>query len=266
MQGTGNDFVVIDNRNSLFSFERIIELTPKLCHRKYGVGADGLLALQQPAVEDTDYEMLYRNADGSDAGMCGNGSRCLALFASRHGMGEKLTFSVHDNIYAAHVRNEQTVEINFPVSTKVRQLTIEGDDLLQVYTGTEHIALDVSSDRLEKEKELVKKGRYLRYHDYFMPKGTNVNFFCGINDQKISVQTYERGVENLTLACGTGAIASAIAWHHKQELGYHKNEVEVRTKGGVLQVEFNYHPDNGTYTDITLTGPAHFVFEGNYYV
>lgn len=266
MQGTGNDFVVIDNRKCRFDLKRIIELTPELSHRKYGIGADGLLALQQPRVEGTDFEMLYRNADGSDAGMCGNGSRCLALFASRLGMGDELQFSVHDKIYEASVQNKHIVEIAFPVSTKVKEITVEGDVLLQVFTGTEHIALEVPDDTLHKEEELVSKGKILRYHDDFMPKGTNVNFFCGMNDQNISVQTYERGVENLTLACGTGAIASAIAWHYKQELDYHKNEIEVRTKGGELQVEFDYHPDTGTYSDIKLKGPAHFVFEGNYYV
>ena len=265
MQGTGNDFVVIDNRNSNYSLARIIALTPKICHRKYGVGADGLLALQQPVMDETDYEMIYRNADGSDAGMCGNGSRCLALFASSLGMGDSLTFSVHDRVYAASVQNEQRVEIQFPVSTKVREISVDGEDLLQVFTGTEHVAMKVPQYKLEEEDELTEKGRKLRYHDFFLPKGTNANFFCGNSEQNISIQTYERGVENLTLACGTGAIASAIAWHYHQQLDYHDNEITVQTKGGELLVKFDYIPEKETYTDITLTGPAHFVCKGTYY-
>ncbi len=266
MQGTGNDFVVIDNRGSDYSLEQLIALTPQICHRKYGVGADGLLALQEPVMDETDYEMLYRNADGSDAGMCGNGSRCLALFASSLGMGEALHFSVHDRIYAATVRNDQQVEIRFPVSTKVREVTIDGDHLLQMFTGTEHVAMQVPRLKLEEEEYLVAMGRKLRYHDFFKPKGTNANFFCGINEQKITVQTYERGVENLTLACGTGAIASAIAWHHQQQLEVRDNEITVQTKGGELLVDFTYKPEIEAYTDIRLTGPAHFVFRGMYYV
>lgn len=266
MQGTGNDFVVIDNRNTAYSKSQLIALTPKICHRKYGVGSDGLLALQQPVMEETDYEMLYRNADGSDAGMCGNGSRCLALYASTLGMGDELIFSVHDRVYTANIQSGEQVEIQFPVSTKVREITVDGENLLQIYTGTEHIVMQVPAFTLEEEKELVNKGSKLRYHDYFKPKGTNANFYCGLEDDMISVQTYERGVEDLTLACGTGAIASAIAWHHRQQLGYQSDEIRVQTKGGELLVAFDYKPEQDAYTNIKLTGPAHIVFKGTYYV
>lgn len=265
MQGTGNDFVVIDNRDATFTRAQLIALTPKICHRKYGVGADGLLALQEPELDETDFEMIYRNADGSDAGMCGNGSRCLALYASTTGMGHALKFSVHDRVYAADVQNEEQVEIHFPVSTKVREISIDGENMLQVYTGTEHVVMQVPKFKLDEEEELVEKGRRIRYDDFFKPKGTNANFFCGLDDRTVSVQTYERGVEDLTLACGTGAIASAIAWHHQQELGYHSSEVTVITKGGELQVSFDYKPEKDVYTNITLTGPAHFICKGTYY-
>lgn len=265
MQGTGNDFVVIDNRNSTFTKEQLIALTPKICHRKFGVGSDGLLALQAPVVDETDFEMLYRNPDGSDAGMCGNGSRCLARYASSLGMGEQMKFSVHDRVYTAVIQNKEVVEIQFPVSTKVREISVDSEKLLQVYTGTEHVVMNVPAFKLEDEEELFEKGRKLRYNDNFKPKGTNVNFFCGFDEDRISVQTYERGVEDLTLACGTGAIASAIAWHHRQQLGYHSNEITVHTQGGNLRVAFDYKPDKDTYTNIKLTGPAHFVFKGTYY-
>ncbi|NGP76869.1 diaminopimelate epimerase [Balneolaceae bacterium YR4-1] len=265
MQGTGNDFMVIDNRDTTYTKAQLIALTPKICHRKYGVGADGLLALQKPLLDDTDFEMLYRNADGSDAGMCGNGSRCLALYASKQGLGDTLKFSVHDRVYSADIRNDGQVEIHFPVTTKVREISVDGEKMLQVYTGTEHVVMHVPKFKLDEEEELVDKGRKLRYDEFFKPNGTNANFYCGVNEQAISVQTYERGVEGLTLACGTGAIASAIGWHHQQELGYHSNEVTVKTKGGDLQVLFQYKPEKDAYTNITLTGPAHFICKGTYY-
>lgn len=266
MQGTGNDFVVLNNLESRLTSEEIINLSPKLCHRKYGIGADGVLALQKPVYENTDYEMLYRNADGSDAGMCGNGSRCLALYASRLSMGKKLDFSVHDDTYSAQIHGENTVEINFPVSTRVKMIDINGDPLRQIFTGTEHVVKEVAKKELDKEKKLIREGSFLRYHHYFQPAGTNANFYCGIDDQQIKVQTYERGVEDLTLACGTGAIASAIAWHHKQQLDTEENEFHVETKGGNIEVAFHFNADKDTYSDIKLTGPAHFVFEGTYYV
>lgn len=266
MQGTGNDFVVLNNLESRFSTDEIIKLTPKLCHRKYGVGADGLLALQKPVQEHTNYEMLYRNADGSNAGMCGNGSRCLALYASQLGMGRKMNFSVHNDIYSAKIIGETTVEISFPLTTEVRNITVDGDKLRQVFTGTEHVVLEVSDNELEKEDKLIQKGRSLRYHEYFEPKGTNANFFCGLNEQYLKVQTYERGVENLTLACGTGAIASAIVWHHKQQLDTTQNEFTVETKGGKVKVSFRFNPSITVYSNIKLTGPAQFVFKGTFYV
>lgn len=266
MQGTGNDFVVLNNLESRFTADGIIKLTPNLCHRKYGVGADGLLALQKPVYEHTDYEMLYRNADGSDAGMCGNGSRCLALYASKFGMGRKMNFSVHEEIYSAQILRENSVEVTFPASTEVRKISVDNDELLQVFTGTEHVVLEVSDNELEKKDKLIEKGRNLRYHEYFEPKGTNANFFCGLDEEHLKVQTYERGVENLTLACGTGAIASAIAWHHKQQLGSTDNEFTVETKGGKVKVSFMFNPSEAAYNNIKLTGPAHFVFKGTFYV
>lgn len=268
MQATGNDFVVLDNLKATFSPEEVVELSPVLCHRKYGVGADGLMALQKPKLPDTDYEMLYRNADGSDAGMCGNGSRCLALLASQLGMGKNLTFSVHQEIYSAQVlnKNNNLIVITFPISAKVKEITIANEQLWQIFTGTDHVVKEVPKERLQQEEKLVQEGRHLRTHEQFQPTGTNANFFCGLNEQSIQVQTYERGVENLTLACGTGAIASAIAWHHKQQLNTRQNEFNVKTKGGDIGVEFEFNPADVSYSNIKLTGPAHFVFEGTYYV
>lgn len=268
MQGTGNDFVVLDNREERFSLNELISLTPDICHRKYGVGADGLLALQKPVSPDLDYTMVYRNADGSDAGMCGNGSRCLALFAERLGLGDQLTFNVHDSIYKAEVRNGEEIVISFPTETSVNRLRLPNENeeqLWQVYTGTEHIVLHVDAPKLEQVNKLRNRGRELRHHDHFRPKGTNVNFICGVNEHKLRLQTYERGVEDLTLACGTGAIAAAICWHNLQELGRDNQSMEVETKGGILRVDFTYQSEEKTYNEIKLVGPAEFVFDGRYH-
>lgn len=268
MQGTGNDFVVLDNRNSRFSTDDLIELSPKLCNRKYGVGADGLLALQKPRMDDTDYEMLYRNADGSDAGMCGNGSRCLALFASRMGLGEELTFSVHEKIYRATIQKDKIVTVEFPLSTTVLQQTLDvyPHMLYRVFTGTEHVVREAAPQELQNTDRLIAEGKQLRHHKSFQPKGTNANFFQGVSTNKLELQTYERGVEDVTLACGTGAIASALTWHHIQQIDTIDNEFEVQTAGGVLRIHFRYDPESKAYNQIKLSGQAVIVFEGTFYV
>lgn len=263
MQGAGNDFVVLDNQNQSLSLNRIIELTPRLCDRKFGVGADGVLVLQ-PA-DGADYAMIYRNADGSDAGMCGNGGRCIARFAVERGFPDNHAFKVHDKIYHAEVQGEN-VSLAFPMSSKAHNLKVDGKNIIQLYTGTEHIVLPVDQSILENEAYLFTEGKKLRHHPQFQPAGTNVNFMSGKGPKNLELQTYERGVENLTLACGTGAIASALAWHHLQDSTGKSNEYDIQVKGGDLKVHFDYSKDQKTYSNIKLEGPAHFVFEGHYYL
>lgn len=267
MQGAGNDFVVLDNREYRFKLNKLIQIAPMLCNRRFGVGADGLLALDQSDAGrqgEPDYAMIYRNADGSDAGMCGNGARCMALFARRLGFGENQTFSVHDTIYSARVLNDTEVEIEFPMSVSVDELTLDGRSLLVANTGTEHIVEEVDGEMLQKESMLRETGRTLRKHPHFQPLGTNVNFICGVSEDELLLQTYERGVEDLTLACGTGAIASALAWHHRQnpEENQGDHRYHVKVKGGTLEVAFSY--DAGLYSKIKLKGEAKFVFEGTF--
>lgn len=268
MQGAGNDFVVIDNREYQFRLKDLIQLAPKLCDRKFGIGADGLLVLSTPQIEGLDYTMIYRNSDGSDAGMCGNGARCLALFAKESGFGPEQRFNVHDNIYRAKVRSNDVVEISFPVKTQIEQINLDDQSLFEVYTGTEHVVKqEMDKDELNQEDELRKVGRKLRMHDHFQPLGTNVNFIHGSGDKELLIQTYERGVEDLTLACGTGAIASALVWHHIQnDRRETKTEYTVNAKGGKLSVEFSFDPSTRTYSDIKLKGKVQFVFTGEYYL
>lgn len=264
MQGAGNDFIVIDNRKALFSLEQIIAFTPKLCDRKFGIGADGLLVLENPQLENVDYTMLYRNADGSDAGMCGNGSRCLALFATTHGFETTQTFNVHTNIYTAEVNlKSSTVSVNFPNVELPSDINIDNEKLIQVYTGTEHVVQFTDQLSLEQEEELVAIGSSIRYNNLLNPPGSNVNFVFEKANNLLNLQTYERGVEGLTLACGTGAIASAIASHfYNKEQGQDFNYV-INVKGGILKVSFTYTNEKEIYHNVTLEGSAAFVFEGN---
>ncbi len=140
MQGTGNDFVVLDNRELGLTMDEIIHLTPRLCDRKFGIGADGLLELELPQVDGVDFTMVYRNADGSDAGMCGNGARCLAMYAAHHGLQNTLSFNVHHAVYRAVVdKIDQSVTVFFPDVEIPKWIDIDNQKLIQVYPNTEHV-------------------------------------------------------------------------------------------------------------------------------
>ncbi|HYW36228.1 MAG TPA: diaminopimelate epimerase [Balneolaceae bacterium] len=267
MHGAGNDFVIVDNRDTRISTEKLIALTPELCRRRFGVGADGLIALLPPSGTATDYTMFYRNADGSDAGMCGNGARCLALFAARAGLGEQLRFTVHETTYQAEVNSsEQYITLSFPMQIDVQEIDLPNEfPLFQAHAGTEHIVRKISPSDLANDEELKKEGRRLRYHERFNPPGTNVNFICGDDSSdEMQIKTYERGVEDLTLACGTGAIASAVVWHQIQNLNESTEAIKIQAEGGTLDVYFSYNSDEDVYSDIQLGGEAQFVFEGTY--
>jgi diaminopimelate epimerase len=265
MQGAGNDFVLFDNRTMKLNEEELSALAPSVCNRKFGVGADGIIALQFDETKQADLVMLYKNPDGSDAGMCGNGARCFALFAVTLGAPEQFSFRVHDKVYKADVEDERAI-IEFPLETQVIEQSVADEAVLNVYTNTEHIVCPVQIRQLDSETELIQRGRHLRNHQDFSPKGTNVNFVAGIDKQKLSLQTYERGVENLTLACGTGAIASALGWHHLQQEPGGDFSYTVNVKGGTLLVHFSFSEENRSYQNIKLEGPAAFVFEGQYYL
>lgn len=265
MQGAGNDFVLFDNRLLKLSDDDLANMAPAICNRKFGVGADGVIALQFDETKQADMVMLYKNPDGSDAGMCGNGARCFAAFAETLGSPKDFTFRVHDKIYQAQV-NDENVTIHFPLKTKAVEQIIAKESILNIYTNTEHIVCPIQQHHLDNEQDLVSQGRYLRNHPEFQPKGTNVNFIAGVTKNKLCLQTYERGVEDLTLACGTGAIASALGWHHLQEASDGDFTYEIKVKGGTLFVHFTFTKKDQTYSNIKLEGPAAFVFEGQYYL
>jgi diaminopimelate epimerase len=266
MHGAGNDFILFDNRSLNLSNEQIEELTPRLSNRKFGVGSDGVIALEYDHTKEADLVMTYKNPDGSDAGMCGNGARCFAKYAVTLGAPPSFSFRVHDKVYRAETA-DNSAQIEFPLETSVEMITVGEEELLNVYTNTEHIVCTVSDRRaLEDESALIQRGRFLRYHDHFKPVGTNVNFIVGEDSSSASLQTYERGVESLTLACGTGAIASALAWHHLQDAGNGSFRYQINVKGGTLTVYFTFSEQASTYTSIKLEGPTAFVFDGRFYL
>lgn len=247
-QGTGNDFVILDNRTALYD-----DLTEKeiafLCNRRFGVGADGLMLLNEHP--HYDFEMKYFNADGKEGSMCGNGGRSLVRFAYDCGIiRQQYRFIAIDG------EHEATIDENGIISLKMTgvsdQSTHNGNAVLN--TGSPHYVKYV--DDLQNV-DVYHIGKSIRYSDDF-PAGINVNFIEKINSHAIKVRTYERGVEDETLSCGTGVTACAIT--HAHSIG--QQSVEVSTKGGTLQVSFHRHPD-GNISDIWLTGPASLVFDGN---
>jgi diaminopimelate epimerase len=247
-QGTGNDFVIIDN--SLCSFDKTdTALIAKLCDRKLGIGADGLMLLEKD--EHTDFKMVYYNADGKESSMCGNGGRCMVRFARDINLISNTTvFTAIDGLHKA-VINDGVVELQMKEVTTINQK----DSYMTLDTGSPHYVTICSN--LE-ELDVQKAGSQIRYSPLFNREGINVNFVESQNANTFRVRTYERGVENETLSCGTGVTAVAIAMHASGKI--QSNKVQLNTKGGVLQVKFNY--SNGSYSDIWLIGPTAYVFKG----
>lgn len=243
MHGAGNDFVVIDNRDGRFTIEDLIRMTPALCERRTGIGADGLLALCPS--QEHPYRMVYRNADGSDAGMCGNGGRCIAAFAIRSGVPARHNFICHHHVYTAESM-DGGIRLTFPMAVEVR-LTEDG---FRIDTGTDHLVVPVTADRLDDRSWLISTGRTLRHRH-----NANVNFVMREGDG-IRIRTYERGVEDLTLACGTGALAAAT-W-----AGLPDRPVPVISEGGTLTASYTLDPATGKAVGYALSGPAVFVCEG----
>jgi diaminopimelate epimerase len=220
------------------------------------------MVLHPNPISGAAFEMIYRNADGSDAGMCGNGARCMALFASMHGFGSQFSFHVHDVVYQAEVHRENNhVAIYFPIQAELELKTFGAfPDFYQTYTGTDHVVIPLQSESDLKKDALFAQSRTMRYQQEINPRGTNVNYFVQESAQKIRVETYERGVEDFTLACGTGAIASALTFAQTSGLNDGNHDIDVQCAGGLLTVQFV--KENQHYHSIILSGPAFEVFQG----
>ncbi len=248
-QGAGNDFILIDDRSHTFP-ENDQALVAKLCDRRFGIGADGLMLLRDKA--DFDFEMVYFNADGRIGSMCGNGGRCITRFAADNGLlrGTQTHFLAVDGPHDA-VLNDGTIKLKMNDVTAIET----GDDYYYLNTGSPHFVQYVMNlDALD----VYSAGKAIRYNARFAAEGTNVNF-VEHRDGRLFIRTYERGVEDETLACGTGITAVALTAALKGMAGEGRCTIEAR--GGTLQVYFTQQGPQ-SFTDIWLEGEARFVYKG----
>ena len=253
-QGTGNDFVLIDDRNNTFPTHNQALVT-QLCHRRFGIGADGLILLQSHA--DYDFRMVYFNADGAEGSMCGNGGRCIVRFAHELGLFKARTrFLAVDGEHLAEIDGDEVRLKMSDVPTPSNASVTEPGTSLFLDTGSPHVIQFV--ERLASY-DVVSEGRLVRNDAAFSPGGTNVNFTELLTGDSLFVRTYERGVEDETYSCGTGVTAAALMAHRQHGLS---SPVAIRTPGGNLRVTFTPDAD-GSFTDIYLIGPAQRVFSGN---
>jgi len=262
MQGSGNDFLLIDNRRNVLKGMNLRDLAVKVCDRHYSVGADGLIVIVSS--KKADFKWRFFNADGSEAEMCGNGSRCAARFALLRKIAKKdLVFETLAGIIHAQVKKD-TVKVQLPGASGLRMnIAVPLDSGLRmghfINTGVPHIVY-LSKDLNNEDVDRI--GRTTRYHELFKPAGTNVNFIQIQGRHRIRIRTYERGVESETLACGTGSVAAALI---AGSLGAASSPVEVLTRGGEkLAVSFERSGDG--FNTIHLEGNAEVLCEGVLYV
>ncbi|PWT72145.1 MAG: diaminopimelate epimerase [Bacteroidetes bacterium] len=248
-QGTGNDFVILDNRQ--WSYTALtMDKVKFLCDRRFGIGADGLMLMNQKT--GFDFEMKYYNADGRESSMCGNGGRCMVKFAYDMGIHKgKYCFQAVDGPHEAEIDDDGTVNLRMQ---DVHEINDYHSDFI-LDTGSPHY-VKVVSDVMDYD--VLHRGMDIRYSTDFAKEGINVNFVEQKRPDEIIVRTYERGVEDETLSCGTGVTASAIVCYHN-EIGF--NDVTVLTRGGKLVVRFDKTNEN-SFQNVWLCGPAEKVFEG----
>lgn len=247
-QGAGNDFIMVDNRSLVFP-KNNIELIHKLCDRRFGIGADGLILLEPS--EKQDFTMVYFNADGKEGSMCGNGGRCIVAFAKKLDIiKNETTFEASDGLHFAKIENDLV---------NLQMADVENIEIYDTHTflntGSPH---HVSFCDAVSTLNVAEMGSKIRYGAPYFEEGTNVNFVEQISGNSFKVRTYERGVEDETLACGTGVTAVAIAANKTNKTSEEKIYIEVL--GGKLEVSFK--KEGNSYKNVFLKGPAQFVFEG----
>ena len=248
-QGTGNDFVMIDNRSNIFPKENT-QLVAHLCDRRFGIGADGLILLDSDI--DTDFRMVYYNSDGNLSSMCGNGGRCLVAFAKKlNVIQDETTFIATDGLHYATVAADGIVSLQMIDVAEIKNTP----EYSFLNTGSPHHVQLVEDLEHYNVKE---NGAAIRYGALYGQQGSNINFVKKIDNTTFSLRTYERGVEDETLACGTGATAVAIAMNATGQTDL--NAINLNVEGGKLAVSFD--KVDGKYTNVFLKGPAEFVFKG----
>ena len=248
-QGTGNDFVMIDNRTNLFP-KNNIKLISHLCDRRFGIGADGLILLENDA--ESDFKMVYYNSDGNQSSMCGNGGRCLVAFAKKLNIIQnQTTFIATDGLHNASVSEDGIISLQMK---DVDEVKIESNFVFLDTGSPHHVELIADLEH----SNIKEQGAQIRYSSLYGSSGVNVNFVEPISETSFAVRTYERGVEDETLSCGTGATAVAIAM---KVLGKTKsNAIQLKVEGGSLEVSF--HENDGKFTQIFLIGPATYIYKG----
>ena len=257
MNGAGNDFVLIDNRTGDVHLDR--SQIARLCDRHRGIGADGILLLEK-ASNRADFRMRYFNADGGEAEMCGNGARCFARFASKVAGAEgKISFETPAGVISAQlIGNLVTLQMTEPTDLRLNVALRVADQNKTIHfinSGVPHVVIPAS--RID-DVDVRREGSAIRYHEMFSPKGANVNFIEKRGVNKIAVRTYERGVEDETLACGTGVVASAIIFAATESVN---GPIAVIARGGD-ELQVGYEKIDNQFRNVTLTGPADFVFDG----
>jgi len=247
-QGTGNDFVMIDNRQELFD-KNNTKLIAQLCDRRFGIGADGLILLESHS--EVDFKMIYYNSDGNQSSMCGNGGRCITAFANFLGIIDgKATFEAIDGWHHSNILNN-LVRLQMQDVTSIENHKTH----LFLNTGSpHHVQIDPDLEIMDIKSE----GRRIRFGAPYFKEGSNVNFVKKLSEDGFLVRTYERGVEDETLSCGTGVTAVALAMNYLGETK--NNHVTIQTQGGQLQVSFERNEEG--FSDIWLIGPATQVFKG----
>ena len=258
MNGAGNDFVMIDNRDLRLQLKK--NEIARLCDRHRGIGADGLL-LVEPPQNGADAKMRYYNADGGEAEMCGNGARCFARFLQSLNPSESghLIFETMAGLISAELKNETvTINLGSPQDLALETILQIGNEEYTVHsvnTGVPHAVVPVSN---VAAVDVVQLGSALRHHEHFAPAGTNVNFYEELSAGELRMRTYERGVEDETLACGTGMAACALIY---RELSHRPFPVRLHVAGGDM-LTVDEAPAQDDKTSLLLTGPADFVFAG----
>jgi diaminopimelate epimerase len=257
MSGCGNDFIIIDNRSHVIEENDLSTFIVGVCRRKMSVGADGIIFIENS--DTVDFKWQFYNSDGSLAEMCGNGARCVARFAYLNGItGPDMAFETLAGVVSASVSETGLVKIKVtdPLNLKLDYpIDLRGGNFLisSVNTGVPHVVMVV--DNLD-ETPVKEMGKEIRFHSDFAPAGTNANFVSVQPDNIVAIRTYERGVEDETLACGTGCVASALIMSRKFGLA---SPVTLLTRsGGHLRIYFTHH--QGTYSDVYLEGDARVIY------
>ncbi|MHB1305821.1 MAG: diaminopimelate epimerase [Limisphaerales bacterium] len=258
MNGAGNDFVLVDNRTGAISLSPLQVV--QLCDRHRGIGADGIILLARSRTGQAEWAWDFYNSDGSTAEMCGNGARCFARFLQRRtGATGKLTFETLAGLITATIRDERvSIEMTRPKALRLKETiptTAGPQTVSSLDTGVPHAVIFVPDADRTAVRQL---GAEIRHHPHFSPRGTNVNFVQILGPNAIRVRTYERGVEDETLACGTGVTAAALI---AARVHGFDSPVAVRVQGGD-QLEVAFHLDGDTFSTVQLAGPADFVFSG----